>query len=119
MKACHAGKPVPKAEIQGDRCRNQKPHTCRGGNRRNSIPGGSPIPSYSPVGNNDACSYRKNGPFPYSRRSFFSVAEQQYGQEFRHRPEQGAPDQSGLYGQKGLGTADDKDGISDKKDYPL
>ena len=44
MKACHAGKPVPKAEIQGDRCRNRKPHICRGGSRRNGIPGGSPAP---------------------------------------------------------------------------
>ncbi len=30
-----------------------KPHTCRDGSRRNNIPGGSPIPSYSRAGSNE------------------------------------------------------------------
>ena len=93
-KAYHAGKPVPKAEIQGDRCRNRRPHTCRGGNRRNSIPDESPIPSCSQAENNGVCSCRKNSLFPCNRRSVFSAAVQQSGQECRHRQEPDGPDRS-------------------------
>ena len=64
---------LPKGEIQGDRCRNRRPHTCRGGNRRNSIPDGSPIPSCSPAENNGVCSCRKNSRFSYNRRSVFPL----------------------------------------------
>ena len=59
MKACHAGKPVPEAGIREGRCGSRMPHTCRDGSRRNSIPDGSPIPSCSRAGNNDACIGRK------------------------------------------------------------
>ena len=37
VKACHAGKPVPKAEIWEGRCENRMPRTCRDGSRKNSI----------------------------------------------------------------------------------
>lgn len=54
-------------------CVNRKPHTCRGGNQRNSIPGGSPTPSCSQVGNNGVYSCRKRSRIPYIYRSAFSL----------------------------------------------
>ncbi|HIV95672.1 MAG TPA: peptidase, partial [Candidatus Sellimonas avistercoris] len=47
--------------------------------------GESSIPSCSPAENNGVCSCRKNSRFSYNRRSVFSVAAQQSGQECRHR----------------------------------
>ena len=49
------------------------PHTYIGGSRRNSIPCGSPIPSYSRAGSNGAYSYRKNSSYPYNRRYAFPL----------------------------------------------
>ena len=43
-KACHAGKHALKEGIQEGHYGNRRPHTCRGGNRRNNIPDGSPSP---------------------------------------------------------------------------
>lgn len=73
MKAYRAGKPVPKPGIQEERCGNRMPHTCRDGSRRNSIPDGSPIPSCSRAGNNDACSGRKDSRSPYNRKFVFPL----------------------------------------------
>ena len=52
---------------------DRRPHTCRGGNRKNSIPDGSPIPSCSQAENTGVCSYRKKRHFSYNRRSVFSL----------------------------------------------
>lgn len=98
MKAYRAGKPVPKPGIQEERCGNRMPHTCRDGSRRNSIPDGSPIPSCSRAGNNDACSGRKDSRSPYNRKFVFSVAVRQCGQGYRHRQVPDAPDGSVLCG---------------------
>ena len=105
VKACHAGKPVPKVGISGGRCRNRMPHTCRGGSRRNSIPDESPIPSCSQAESIDVYSYRKNSRFPYNRRFAFFAVMRKCGQECRHRQEPDGTDQSALCGQKYLGTA--------------
>ena len=86
-KAYHAGKHALKEEIQEGHCRNRKPHTCRGGNRRNSIPGGSPIPSYSRAENKDVYSCRTDSHFSDSCRSAFSAAVLRYVQECRLRQE--------------------------------
>lgn len=72
-KACHGGKPFLKAEIQEDHCRNRKPYTCRGGNRKNNIPGESPNPSYSPAENTGVYSCRQCSLYPYNRRSVFPL----------------------------------------------
>lgn len=72
-KACHAGRRAPKEEKWEGHCVNRKPHTCRGGNQRNSIPGGSPTPSCSQVGNNGVYSCRKRSRIPYIYRSAFSL----------------------------------------------
>ena len=50
-KAYHAGKHALKEGIREGHYGNRRPHTCRGGSRRNNIPDGSPIPSYNPAGN--------------------------------------------------------------------
>ena len=76
-KAYHGGKPVPKEETQGGRCRNRRPHTCRGGNRRNSILGESPSPSCTLAENNDVCRCRKGIHFPYICRCAFFAAVRQ------------------------------------------
>ena len=43
---------------------DRKPHTCRGGSRKNNISCGNPIPSYSLAVNTDVCMYRKRSHFP-------------------------------------------------------
>ena len=84
------------------------PHTCRGGNRRSSIPDGSPIPSCSLVGNTGVCSYRKDSLFPCNRRFVFFAAVRQSGQECRHQQDPDDPDLRVLSSRKRTGTAGDK-----------
>ena len=102
--------PVPKEEEPGGHCVNRKPHTCKGDNRRNSSPCGSPIPSYSQAGGNDVYSYKKNSHFPSSCRSAFSAAVLRYVQEYRLRQEPDGLERLNPCGWKGLGTAAYKDG---------
>ena len=67
------GKLVPKAEIQGDRYGNRRPHTCRDGNRKNSIPMGVPSPVAVRLENTGVCSYRKKRHFSYIADPFFPL----------------------------------------------
>lgn len=81
---------------------------CRGGNRKNSIPDESPIPSCSLAESNGVCSCRKDSRFSYNHRSVFSAAAQQSGQGCRHRQEPDGLDGSILSGSNDPGTAVDK-----------
>ena len=81
-KAYHAGKLFPKVEIQGDHCRNRRPHICRGGNRKNSIPDESPIPSCSLAESNGVAAAGRTAVFLTITDPFFPL--------LRSSPDRGA-----------------------------